>query len=72
MNHTTKQQGTVVRLFSQLKGQRVRLTVVLLSIIIYVGLSIWNPSGHRPSVAEHPGGLEGRHAVCHQLDQHGP
>ena len=43
MNHTTKQQGTVVRLFSQLKGQRVRLTVVLLSIIIYVGLSIWNP-----------------------------
>ena len=43
MNHTTKQQSTVVRLFSQLKGQRVRLTVVLLSIIIYVGLSIWNP-----------------------------
>lgn len=32
-----------MRLFSQLKGQRVRLTVVLLSIIIYVGLSIWNP-----------------------------
>lgn len=43
MNQTTKQQSTVVRLFSQLKGQRVRLTVVLLSIIIYVGLSIWNP-----------------------------
>ena len=36
MNQTTKQQGTVVRLFSQLKGQRVRLTIVLLSII-------WNP-----------------------------
>lgn len=43
MNQTIKQQSTVVRLFSQLKGQRVRLTVVLLSIIIYVGLSIWNP-----------------------------
>lgn len=38
-----KEQSTVVRLFSQLKGQKVRLTVVALSIVIYVGLSIWNP-----------------------------
>lgn len=43
MNQTMKKQGTVVRLFSQLKGQRVRLTIVLISILIYVGLSIWNP-----------------------------
>ena len=38
-----KQQSTVVRLFSQLKGQRIRLTVVAVSIIIYVGLSIYTP-----------------------------
>lgn len=46
MNQTMKKknnQSTVVRLFSQLKGQRTRLTVVALSIIIYIGLSIWNP-----------------------------
>lgn len=36
-------QSTVVRLFSQLKGQRIRLTIVSFSIIIYIGLSIWNP-----------------------------
>ena len=36
-------KSTVVRLFSQLHGQRVRLTVVALSIVIYVALSIWNP-----------------------------
>ena len=36
-------RSTVVRLFSQLHGQRVRLTVVALSIVIYVALSIWNP-----------------------------
>ena len=36
-------RGTVVRLFSHLHGQRVRLTVVALSIVIYVALSIWNP-----------------------------
>lgn len=46
MNQTMKKQksqSTVVRLFSQLKGQRIRLTVVAVSIIIYIGLSIWNP-----------------------------
>ena len=36
-------RSTVVRLFSRLHGQRVRLTVVALSIVIYVALSIWNP-----------------------------
>lgn len=36
-------QNTVIRLFSYLKNQYVRLTVVVISIIIYVGLSIWNP-----------------------------
>ena len=36
-------RSTVVRLFSQLHGQRVRLTVVALSIVIYAALSIWNP-----------------------------
>ena len=36
-------RSTVVRLFSQLHGQRVRLTVVAVSIVIYVALSIWNP-----------------------------
>lgn len=46
MNQTMKKQNgqsTVIRLFGQLKGQRVRLTVVAVSIIIYVGLSIYNP-----------------------------
>ena len=43
MNQTRKKQSTVVRLFSQLKGQRLRLTVVAVSIIIYIGLSIYNP-----------------------------
>lgn len=32
-----------MRLFSQLKGQRIRLTVVAVSIVIYIGLSIYNP-----------------------------
>ena len=36
-------KSTVVRLCGQLHGQRVRLTVVALSIVIYVALSIWNP-----------------------------
>lgn len=36
-------QNTLLRLFSQLKGQQVRLTVVAVSIVIYVGLSIYNP-----------------------------
>ena len=36
-------RSTVVRLFSQLHGQRVRLTVVAVSIVLYVILSIWNP-----------------------------
>lgn len=46
MSQTRKNQnsrGTVARLFSQLKGQRIRLTVVAVSIIIYVGLSIYTP-----------------------------
>ena len=46
MNQTTRNAGsrsTVVRLFSQLKGQRVRLTVVAVSIVIYIALSIYNP-----------------------------
>lgn len=38
-----RKQSTVVRLFSQLKGQRVRLIAVAESIVIYVGLSIYNP-----------------------------
>ena len=36
-------RSTVARLFGQLHGQRVRLTVVAVSIVIYVALSIWNP-----------------------------
>ena len=36
-------RSTVVRLFSQLHGQRIRLSVVAISIVIYVVLSIWNP-----------------------------
>lgn len=45
LNRQTQQnaRSTVVRLFGQLRGQRVRLTVVSVSIIIYVALSIWNP-----------------------------
>lgn len=39
----TNKQNTVVRLFSQMRDQRVRLTVVVISICIYIGLSIWNP-----------------------------
>lgn len=39
----TKKQNTVIRLFSNLREQRVRLTVVAVSIVIYVALSIWNP-----------------------------
>ena len=34
---------TAKRLCRQLKGQRVRLGIVGISIIIYIGLSIWNP-----------------------------
>lgn len=39
MNRTMKKQNnrsTVARLFSQLKGQRIRLTVVAFSILVYV------------------------------------
>ncbi|HIZ40603.1 MAG TPA: ABC transporter ATP-binding protein/permease [Candidatus Anaerobutyricum stercoris] len=39
----TGSRNTVVRLFSYLQNQHIRLTVVGISIIIYVGLSIWNP-----------------------------
>ena len=38
-----KRPGTVVRLFANLKGQRLRLGMVAVSIVIYVALSIWNP-----------------------------
>lgn len=38
-----KQKSTFIRLFSQLKGQRVRLTVVLISILFYTFLTIYNP-----------------------------
>lgn len=38
-----RNKSTVVRLFSQLKGQRVRLAVVAVSIVFYVALSIYNP-----------------------------
>lgn len=34
---------TTARLAGRLHGQRIRLTVVGISIVIYVGLSIWNP-----------------------------
>ena len=34
---------TAARLFAQLKGQRVRLAIVVVSIVCYVALSIWNP-----------------------------
>ncbi len=44
MNQTgIKRKSTVVRLFSQVKGQKVRLIAVGVSILIYVGMSIWNP-----------------------------
>lgn len=36
-------QNTVIRLFRYLHNQKVRLIVVAISIIIYVGLSIWTP-----------------------------
>ena len=46
-NHNTnKAQNvwkTAARLAKRLHGQRIRLTVVAVSIVIYVGLSIWNP-----------------------------
>lgn len=38
-----KQKSTVIRLFSQIKGQHIRLAVVAVSIVIYVGLSIYTP-----------------------------
>lgn len=38
-----KQQSTVLRLFKQLHGQRLRLTIIGISIIIYVALAIWTP-----------------------------
>ena len=41
MKHTS--QSTAVRLLGHLRGQRVRLTVVAVSIVAYVALSIWNP-----------------------------
>ena len=43
MNQTNKRPGTVVRLVRQMKGQQLRLTVVAVSIVVYVALSIWNP-----------------------------
>ena len=41
-----KRPGTVVRLFANLKGQRLRLGVVAVSIVIYVALSIWRSEEH--------------------------
>lgn len=44
--NTNKAQNvwkTAARLAKRLHGQRIRLTVVAVSIVIYVGLSIWNP-----------------------------
>ena len=38
-----KKPGTVARLFGNLKGQRVRLAVVAVSIVCYVGLAVWTP-----------------------------
>lgn len=38
-----KKQNTALRLFKEFRGQRVRLTVICMSIVIYVGLSIWLP-----------------------------
>ncbi len=40
---TVERQNTAARLFSYLRGQRIRLAVVAVSIVIYVALSIWNP-----------------------------
>ena len=39
-----KQQNTIRRLIGQFHGQRVRLTVIGVSIIFYVALSIWTPT----------------------------
>ncbi len=36
-------QNTIIRLARQFCGQRIRLSVIGISIIIYVGLSIWTP-----------------------------
>ncbi len=38
-----KKQNTALRLFRQFSGQRIRLTIICISIIIYVILSIWLP-----------------------------
>lgn len=38
-----KKQSTTRRLIGQFHGQRVRLTVICISIIIYVGLEVWTP-----------------------------
>ena len=40
---SSRARDTAKRLCRQLKGQRVRLGIVGISIIIYIGLSIWNP-----------------------------
>lgn len=36
-------QSTTLRLFRQFRGQRMRLTIICISIIFYVGLTIWTP-----------------------------
>lgn len=36
-------QSTALRLFRQFRGQRLRLTIICISIIFYVGLTIWTP-----------------------------
>ena len=39
----SKNYSTAARLFGYLHHQKALLTVVVISIILYVGLSIWNP-----------------------------
>ncbi len=36
-------RSTAVRLFGELSGQRTRLAIVAVSVVLYVALSIWNP-----------------------------
>lgn len=38
-----KKKNTAARLFSCLRGQKIRLTVVAVSVVVYVALSIGNP-----------------------------
>ncbi len=43
-NHMVKETGsTLMRLVRRLKGQRIRLSVIMACILIYTGLTIWTP-----------------------------